>query len=284
VINVARKPSLKLGSTSSKKPAASAIDRDKLRAAFRRLGDEYLFYMLDDAIDLLPPVKVAKLVSKYLDAKQLRPDAPEKNLLAEVRAFDTASRAGKYYESFNVNSKNCTDKSMGTRAFIADCNRLLDRCVAQASKGDAADVREAIEIVLGVLRHVDECHDDVSSSRTKVVRGRWGSTGRRCCRRGSRACLEPRSPTSTLAASSRSWTSSTSTTVQSSCPRRGGSPPLPSAKLCSARSVTSSSVSATGDRHPPFAVTAIRRNAPLDNGTTIPVVARIPASHRSDRL
>jgi hypothetical protein len=33
----------KPGSTSTKRPAASAIDRDKLRAAVRRLGDEYVF-------------------------------------------------------------------------------------------------------------------------------------------------------------------------------------------------------------------------------------------------
>ncbi len=160
--NVAKKQPPKPGSTSTKKPVASAIDREKLRAAVRRLGDEYVFYMLDDAIDLLPPAKLAKLVSGYLDVEQLRPDAPgKKNLLAEVRAFGTASRAGKYYESFDVNSRNFMDKSMGTRAFIADCNRLLARCVAQASKGDAEEIREAIEIILGVVRHIDECHDDV---------------------------------------------------------------------------------------------------------------------------
>jgi hypothetical protein len=162
VSDVAKKPPTKQASTSTGRSAASAIDRDKLRAAVRRLGDEYVFYMLDDAIDLLPPAKLAKLVSGYLDVKQLRPDAPgKKNLLAEVRAFATASRAGKYYESFNVNSKNFMDKSTGTRAFIADCNRLLDRCVAQAPKGDAAEIREAIEIILGLLRYIDECNDDV---------------------------------------------------------------------------------------------------------------------------
>ena len=96
--NVTKKQPSKPGSTSTRKPAASAIDRDKLRAAVRRLGDEYVFYMLDDAIDLLPPAKLAKLVSRYLDVKQLSPDAPgNKKLLAEVRAFDTASRTGKLW-------------------------------------------------------------------------------------------------------------------------------------------------------------------------------------------
>jgi hypothetical protein len=84
--------------------------------------------MLDDAIDLLPPAKPIKLVSGYLDVKLLRPDAPgKKNLLADVRAFDAASRAGKYYESFNVNSKNFMDKSTGTRAFIASKRAARNR-------------------------------------------------------------------------------------------------------------------------------------------------------------
>ena len=49
---------------STKKVAASAIDRDKLRTALRRFGDESIFYLLDDAIDLLPPATLAKLVSR----------------------------------------------------------------------------------------------------------------------------------------------------------------------------------------------------------------------------
>ena len=36
------------------------IDREKLRAALRKLGDEYVFYMLDEAIELLPPAKLLR--------------------------------------------------------------------------------------------------------------------------------------------------------------------------------------------------------------------------------
>jgi hypothetical protein len=53
------------------------------------------------------------------------------------------------------------EKSPGTRAWIAECRRLLDRCVAQAKKGDPSQVRKAFEIILGLLDHVDECLDDV---------------------------------------------------------------------------------------------------------------------------
>ncbi|MGH8567692.1 MAG: hypothetical protein ACREXU_06660 [Gammaproteobacteria bacterium] len=41
------------------------FDRDKLWAAIRKLGDEYVCDMLDDAIDLLPQSKLVKLVGQY---------------------------------------------------------------------------------------------------------------------------------------------------------------------------------------------------------------------------
>lgn len=148
--------------SSTKKTATLAIDRGKVHDALRGLSGESARGMLDEAIDLLPPAKFRELITRYLDVKQLRPDAPgDKNLGAQVRAFCTASRAGKYYESFGVNSKNFMQQSEGTRTFIADFDRLLDRCVTRASKGDAAEIREAIELMLGLLRHIDEGEDDV---------------------------------------------------------------------------------------------------------------------------
>lgn len=116
---------------------SNEIDRDKLRAAIRRLGDEYVRYMLDDAIGLLPPAKLRKIAKNYIDLNRLRPD-PEKatkaNLLADVRLFEKASLAGEYYESFAVNSKNYTHKSAGTSSWIAAFHRLLDRCVTSATR------------------------------------------------------------------------------------------------------------------------------------------------------
>jgi hypothetical protein len=41
---------------------SNVIDRDKLRAAVRKLSNEYILYMLDDAIDVLPPAKLQKIV------------------------------------------------------------------------------------------------------------------------------------------------------------------------------------------------------------------------------
>ena len=144
--------------------ASQQIDRDKLRTAVRKLGNEYVFYLLHEAIDLLPHAKLLKLVKRYLDPSKLQPDGKAKgNLLSDVKAFEKASLAGEYYEAFEVNSKNYTEKSTGTRAWIAECQRFLRRCVDQEKKGkgEPAEVRQAFDIIFGLLDHIDECLDDV---------------------------------------------------------------------------------------------------------------------------
>ena len=70
------------------------IDRDKLRAEVHKLGNEYVFFMLDDAIELLPLAKLHKIAKKYLDLKRLRPDAEKatrSSLLRDVKRFEKAS-------------------------------------------------------------------------------------------------------------------------------------------------------------------------------------------------
>ena len=138
------------------------IDRDKLRAALRRLRNEEIYYILGEALEMLPPAKLQKLIKGYFDLSQLRPDGHMlRNLLEEVKAFEQASLRGDYCESFDVNSKNCTQLSQGTRAWIFEFNRLLSRCIAAAKKGDKSETQEAIEICFGLLRHIDEYLDDV---------------------------------------------------------------------------------------------------------------------------
>ena len=142
----------------------SQIDRDKLRAEVRKLGNEYALYMLDDAIELLPPAKLHKIAEKYLDLKRLRPDAEnatKPSLLTEVKRFEKGSLAGEYYESFAVNSKNYREQSAGTSAWIAEYRRLLDRCVINAKKRNPTEVRQAMDTLFGLLNHIDKGHDDV---------------------------------------------------------------------------------------------------------------------------
>jgi hypothetical protein len=143
-------------------PAKAEIDRAMLRAAIRRLGDEYVYFMLDGALDLLPAAKLAKLVGQYIDLKRLRPDGSVKgDIFADVAEFERASVAREFYESFNVGSKNYMKTSNGTRAWIAECRRILDRLVAASKKGDPGKVGAAFETVFGLLRRIDEAGDDV---------------------------------------------------------------------------------------------------------------------------
>jgi hypothetical protein len=78
-----------------------------------------------------------------------------------VKTFRDASLAGEYYEDFAVNSKNYMEMSRGTEAWIAECSRLLDRCVAASTKKRHREACESFEIIFGLLRHIDECLDDI---------------------------------------------------------------------------------------------------------------------------
>ena len=60
----------------------SAIDRDNLHGAVRKLGREYVFYMLDGAIDLLPPDR----------APLARPEVSGRR---ESTSFDGAPRSSR---------------------------------------------------------------------------------------------------------------------------------------------------------------------------------------------
>jgi len=138
------------------------IDRDKLRGAIRRMSGEEIYYMLDDACDLLPDDKLAELAGGYLDLKKLQPDGQDKpDLPAAVRAFEKASLAGEYYEDFDVNSRNFMETSAGTRGWIAEFVRLMNRCVAAAEKEDLGRLRQPFDILFGLLDHIDEGRDDV---------------------------------------------------------------------------------------------------------------------------
>jgi hypothetical protein len=143
------------------------IDRDKLRAAIRNLRNESVFFMLDDAIDLLSAAKLDKIVRKYFNPKRLRLDsdkATKRDLLADVKAFEKSSLAGEYYESFDVDSKNFIEHSRGTTGWIAECHRLLGRCVEQvrtAESAEPAKLCQAFEIIFSLLDQIDECRDDI---------------------------------------------------------------------------------------------------------------------------
>ena len=147
------------------------IDRAKVRAAIRKLGDEYVFYMLDAAIDLLSDEQLGALVTKYVRRDGFALDEGETDLFASVKEFERASLAGEFYEAFNVNSKNYMDTSKGTRAWIAECRRLFDRLVDSGDQAIAFS-RRSRSCFRSSARSTSARRTS-SSSPMKRARGRW---------------------------------------------------------------------------------------------------------------
>ena len=139
------------------------VDIEKLRVALRRLDRGHLLMVAERAIEMVPRAKLLALVGDMVRLDQL---AEGKSgavpLLEEVRAFHDAALRGEYYESFNVNSKNFREKSKGTQAFIAEFDRLAQKCTRAATKeGPRARVLQAFELLFALLRRIDEAPDSV---------------------------------------------------------------------------------------------------------------------------
>ncbi len=136
------------------------LDLQRIRKAIRGSGNETIFFLLDDAISLLPPAKLHQLLAQYLKPEQFVSGVAVKHdILAEVQAFQKSCLAGEYYEAFDVNSKNCTQSSLGTLAWIADFRRLLFRCAEQSKKRNVAGVRHAFDILFELLDRFDDGDD-----------------------------------------------------------------------------------------------------------------------------
>jgi len=141
---------------------SAQIDRNKLRVALRKLRKDELVALLDGAIDVLPAARLPALIEGFIAPHALRPEPLSGGtLLRTVKAFGGASLRGEYYEGFAVNSKNYMEMSNGSKTWIAECNRLLDRCVASARERPRQPVRAAFEIIFDLLRDIDVGNDDI---------------------------------------------------------------------------------------------------------------------------
>ena len=83
------------------------------------------------------------------------------SLLDEVRTFHDACLRGVYYDSFDVNSKNYMRTSEGTNAFMAEFERLIEKCIRASAKGPPSTAREAFELLFALLRRLDRDPDSV---------------------------------------------------------------------------------------------------------------------------
>lgn len=138
------------------------VDREKLLVALRRMKRGDLLIIAERATELLPRAKLHAVFGDRIRLHELMKTAGGRvGLLEEVRMFHHASLRGDYYESFDVDSKNFMQKSEGTEEFIAEFDRMIRKCIRAAEKGPRAPVREAFQLLFGLLRHIDEGHDDI---------------------------------------------------------------------------------------------------------------------------
>lgn len=138
------------------------VDRDKLRRGLERLKRRDLLVVLDRALVHVPTSRISEVVDGFIAVEQLEATAgPRMAMLDQVKAFHEASRSGKYYESFNVNSKNYMERSAGTENWIVECNRLLGGVIGFAVAGDPRQGREAFELIFPLLKRLDEGADDI---------------------------------------------------------------------------------------------------------------------------
>ncbi|MGM0577772.1 MAG: hypothetical protein ACQEXJ_18745 [Myxococcota bacterium] len=139
-----------------------SIDRDKVRAEARKLDGTGLRVWLDRAIDMLPDEAFPELIEDYVWLKDILADeGTQPDLLKTIRRFHQESLAGRYYQDFNVNSRNFMEKSRGTELFIAEHSRLLDACMKADRQDDVEVVREGLRLLIDLMRQIDECRDDI---------------------------------------------------------------------------------------------------------------------------
>ncbi len=138
------------------------FDRDKIRRNLEHLDGADRRVLLDRAIDLLPDESLPELLADYVHLhKVVADDGPPPDLLASIQAFHRDAMAGRYYETFHVNSRNFLSKSPGTERFIAEHARLVAGCLRAETRGDLAAAAAGLELLIDLMREVDRCHRDV---------------------------------------------------------------------------------------------------------------------------
>lgn len=137
-------------------------DLTKLRNELRGLRRCDLLIIAERAAELVPKTNLEALLGDFMHVDVLVvPGSKRAPLIEEVQKFYSESRDGRYFESFEVNSKNFMDRSRGTDAFVAELDRQLRQCVQAVGLQPGLSVCEAFEVIFRLLRHIDEVHDDV---------------------------------------------------------------------------------------------------------------------------
>lgn len=139
------------------------IDFTALRADLRALSRSSLLIIAERAIELMPAVQLSTLLSDFVRVETSPSEASHApvSLPEEVQVFCDAAKAGKYYETVQINNGSSQQHSEGTDAFIAEFHRLLHKCIRVADQEVPSEACSSFELLFGLLRHIDEGDDDL---------------------------------------------------------------------------------------------------------------------------
>lgn len=136
------------------------IDYTAVRAELRNLSRGSLLVIAERAAELLPAEQLSVLLGEIvnIEATTLAPVAA---LIDDTRQFVNAAMAGHYYEAVEINNRGRQEQSSGTDAFDAEFDRLVRRYALAPEQGQFAATRESVELLLDLLRYIDEGNDNV---------------------------------------------------------------------------------------------------------------------------
>ena len=139
------------------------IDSSVVLAELRTLSRGNLLVIAERAAELISADQLSALLGDFvkLEADACKAIRAVATLYDDARRFFDAAMAGHYYEVVEINNRGRQEQSMGTDAFVAEFDRLVRRCTHAAGQGEFVGVRNSIELLFALLRHVDEGNDDV---------------------------------------------------------------------------------------------------------------------------
>ena len=134
-----------------------------LRADLRTLNRGSLLIIAERAIELIPATQLSALLCDFIQitARSAEGDNAPASLFDEVSAFYDAAMTGKYYETVEINNRGRQEHSKSTDAFISEFDRLLRKCIRATGQEMHLETRSSFELLLGLLRHIGDGHDDV---------------------------------------------------------------------------------------------------------------------------
>ncbi len=138
------------------------IDRELVREEVQHLDRGALLIVVDRALDLLSDEQLLKALDRTIAAEALAATSERLESLVELaQRFSDECLAGEYYEDHNPRHWHESDLSPGTERFIADCHRLLDRCIDTAEHADHEASQAALQLIFSVMRAIDMGGDDI---------------------------------------------------------------------------------------------------------------------------